>query len=137
MERMQMDNAFYTSAAYGMVFFGSSLDHKICALDAATGKEKWHFFTDGPVRYAPTISDGRIYAGSDDGYVYCLNAGNGKLIWRYRAGPGQEKLLGNGSMISFWPIRTNVLVDTGIVYFGAGVFPYEGIYICALDAQDG
>ncbi len=137
MERMQMDDAFYTSAAYGMVFFGSSLDHKICALDAATGKEKWHFFTDGPVRYAPTIADGRIYAGSDDGYVYCLNAGNGKLIWKYRAGPGPEKLLGNGSMISLWPIRTNVLVDAGIVYFGAGVFPYEGIYICSLDARDG
>jgi len=137
MERMQMDNAFYTSAAYGMVFFGSSLDHKIRALDAATGKEKWHFFTDGPVRYAPTIADSRIYAGSDDGYVYCLNAGNGKLIWKYRAGPGPEKLLGNGSMISLWPIRTNVLVDAGIVYFGAGVFPYEGIYICALDARDG
>ena len=43
MERMQMDNAFHTSAAYDMVFFGSSLDHKIRALDAATGKERWHF----------------------------------------------------------------------------------------------
>ncbi len=137
MARMQMDNAFHTSAAYGLVFFGSSLDHRISALDAATGKEKWHFFTDGPVRYAPTIADGRVYAGSDDGYVYCLNAGHGKLLWKYRAGPGPERLLGNGSMISFWPIRTNVLVDTGIVYFGAGVFPYEGIYICALDARDG
>jgi outer membrane protein assembly factor BamB len=137
MARMQMDNAFYTSAAYGMVFFGSSVDHKICALDAATGKEKWHFYTDGPVRYAPSISNGRIYAGSDDGYVYCLNAGNGKLIWKYRAGPGPDRLLGNGSMISLWPIRTNVLVDAGIIYFGAGVFPYEGIYICALDARAG
>jgi outer membrane protein assembly factor BamB len=137
MARMQMDNAFHSSAAYGLVFFGSSLDHRICALEASTGEEKWHFFTEGPVRYAPSISDGRIYAGSDDGYVYCLNAGNGKLIWKYRAGPGPDRLLGNGSMISLWPIRTNVLVDAGIIYFGAGVFPYEGIYICALDASDG
>jgi outer membrane protein assembly factor BamB len=137
MERMQMDNAFYSSAAYGLVFFGSSLDHKVRALDAATGQEKWHFFTEGPVRYAPTIADGRIYVGSDDGSVYCLNAKNGRLLWKYRAGPSPEKLLGNGSMISLWPIRTNVLVDDGIVYFGAGVFPYEGIYICALDALDG
>lgn len=137
MERIQMDNAFYTSAASGLVFFGSSVDHKIYALDAATGKEKWHFFTGGPVRYAPTIADGRVYAGSDDGYAYCLNARNGKLLWKYRAGPSPEKLLGNGSMISFWPVRTNVLVDGGVAYFGAGVFPYEGIYICALDARDG
>ena len=137
MARMQMDNAFFTSTAYGLVFFGSSVDHMIYALDAATGKEKWHYYTDGPVRYAPSVYDGRIYAGSDDGYVYCLNAGNGKLVWKYRAGPGPDRLLGNGSMISLWPIRTNVLIDTGIVYFGAGVFPYEGIYICALDARDG
>ena len=29
------------------------------------------------------------------------------------------------------------IVDKGIVYFAAGVFPYEGLYICALDAEDG
>ncbi len=40
-------------------------------------------------------------------------------------------------MISLWPVRTSVLVDNGIVYFGAGIFPYEGLYICALDAGNG
>ena len=40
-------------------------------------------------------------------------------------------------MISLWPVRTGVLVDDGVVYFSAGVFPYEGIYICALNADNG
>ena len=78
-----------------------------------------------------------MYAGSDDGYVYCLSAATGELLWKYRAGPTDEKVIGNGRMISHWPVRTSVLVDDGTVYFGAGVFPYEGIYICALDAADG
>ena len=40
-------------------------------------------------------------------------------------------------MISRWPIRTGVLVDRNTAYFGAGVFPHETIYLCAVDARDG
>ena len=40
-------------------------------------------------------------------------------------------------MISMWPVRTSVLVDAGQAIFCAGVFPYEGIYVCALNAADG
>ena len=40
-------------------------------------------------------------------------------------------------MVSVWPVRTSVLVEDGTVYFGAGVFPYDGLYICALDAGNG
>ncbi|MFC2156909.1 PQQ-binding-like beta-propeller repeat protein [Acidobacteriota bacterium] len=137
MRRIQMDNAFHTVAANGLVFFGSSADHKVYALDLNTGKERWHFYTEGPVRYAPTIWNNQIYVGSDDGYVYCLNLKSGKVIWKYRAGPSGEKVLGNGHLISLWPVRTGILVDEGTVYFAAGVFPYEGIYICALNAGDG
>jgi len=137
MQRMQMDNAFHSTMAYGTIYFGSSLDHSVHALDMETGKEKWHFSTEGPVRYAPSLFQSRVYFGSDDGYVYCLDAKNGRLLWKYRAGPTEEKVIGNGSMISLWPIRTNVLTDGDVVYFGAGVFPFEGIYICALDARDG
>jgi len=137
MERMHFDNAYHVIAAKGMVYFGSSVDNKIYALNAKTGKIQWTFFTEGPVRFAPTLWKNRVYVGSDDGHIYCLRAGNGKLIWKYRAGPSDEKLLGNGRMISMWPVRTSVLVDGGIVYFGAGVFPYEGIFICALNAREG
>jgi outer membrane protein assembly factor BamB len=137
LERMHFDSAYHVTVANGAVYFGSSVDNKVYAVDAAAGKVRWTFFTEGPVRFAPAVWEDRVYVGSDDGYVYCLKAKDGKLVWKYRAGPTDEKIIGNGRMISLWPVRTSVLVDDGVVYFGAGVFPYEGIYICALDADDG
>lgn len=40
-------------------------------------------------------------------------------------------------MISVWPVRTGIIVEDGITYFGAGLFPKESVYLCALDALDG
>jgi len=148
MPRMHSDNAYHVVVARlprglsvgqadDRVYFGSCVTNKVYSIDAASGEIRWTFFTEGPVRFAPTVYEGRVYVGSDDGCVYCLDAENGKLIWKYRAGPSDEKVVGNGRMISLWPVRTSVLVDDGIAYFGAGVFPYEGIYICALNADDG
>ncbi|UCE04661.1 MAG: PQQ-binding-like beta-propeller repeat protein [bacterium] len=137
MARTHFDNAYHVTVANDIVYFGSSVDNKVYALNENNGNIKWTFFTEGPVRFAPTIFINRLYVGSDDGYVYCLKLNTGKPVWKYRVGPSDEKVLGNGRMISLWPVRTSILVDDGIVYFGAGVFPYEGIYICALDADDG
>jgi outer membrane protein assembly factor BamB len=43
----------------------------------------WSFKTGGPIVDAPTISsDGtRVFVGSDDGFVYAINAANGSKIW--------------------------------------------------------
>ena len=68
--------------AQGMVFFGSSADHKVYAIDLTTGRERWSFFTDGPVRFAPAVSGDRVLAASDDGRLYCLSARDGRLLWR-------------------------------------------------------
>lgn len=135
--RMHTDNAFHVAVAEGRVFFGSSVTDEIVAIDVTSGEISWRFGTEGPVRFAPTVDNGRVYAGSDDGYVYCLNGDDGSLLWKYRPGPSDEKVIGNGRLISLWPVRTSILVDQGILYCGAGVFPYEGIYICALSADDG
>jgi len=148
MPRMHSDNAYHVVVARlprglsvgqagDSVYFGSCVTNKVYSIDAASGEIRWTFFTEGPVRFAPTVYEDRVYVGSDDGYVYCLDAENGKLIWKYRAGYSDEKVIGNGRIISLWPVRTSVLVDDGVAYFGAGVFPYEGIYICALNADDG
>lgn len=135
--RMHLDSAYHVTIDDGTVYFGSSMDHTVYAVRTASGKVRWTFVTEGPVRYAPTVWNGHVYVGSDDGYVYCLKARNGSLVWKYRAGPRDDKVLGNGRMISLWPVRTGVLVEDGVAYFGAGVFPYEGVYICALNAEDG
>lgn len=135
--RMHSDNAYHVAATDGSVYFGSSVTNEVYSVDVTSGRINWTFFAEGPVRFAPTIYNGRVYFGSDDGCVYCLDAEKGKLIWKYRPGHSDEKVIGNGAMISLWPVRTAVLADDGTVYFAAGVFPYEGIYICAVSADDG
>ncbi|HUT45236.1 MAG TPA: PQQ-binding-like beta-propeller repeat protein [Sedimentisphaerales bacterium] len=137
MPRMHNDNAYHAVIADGSAYFGSCTTNKIYSIDVAAGEVRWTFFAEGPVRFTPTVNDGKVYFGSDDGYVYCLDCKDGSLVWKYRPGPSDEKIIGNGRMISLWPVRTGVLVDEEIVYFAAGVFPYEGLYICALKAGDG
>jgi outer membrane protein assembly factor BamB len=135
--RMRFDDAFHVAAAGGQVYFGSSTECKVYALDAATGAVRWDFCTEAPVRMAPTVWKDKVYAGSDDGRVYCLAAGDGRLLWTFSAAPTPEQVLGNGRMASLWPVRTGVLVDNGVAYFAAGVFPAEGLYLYAVKADDG
>ena len=35
---------------------------------------------------SPAVVDGVVYVGSYDFYVYALDAGSGKLRWRYETG---------------------------------------------------
>jgi len=135
--RVTYDWAFHVVSVGDSVYFSSSADDKVYCLDASTGRERWGFFTEGPVRLAPTVWNGKVYFGSDDGYVYCLKAKDGELIWRYKAAPEERRIPGNGRIISAWPVRSGVLVDDGIAYFCAGLFPSEKVYLCALDARDG
>jgi len=137
LRRIHFDDVFQPVAADGAVFFGSSTDHKVYCLDATTGQIRWTKITGGPVRLAPTLADGRVYFGSDDGYAYCLNAKDGTARWTFHAAPEQQRLLGHGKMISLWPLRTGVLVDRGIAYLSAGIFPAEGVFLYAVDAADG
>jgi len=131
------DRAFHVVGAGQTLFFGSSADDKVYALDARTGQQRWNFFTEGPIRLAPYISDNKVYVGSDDGCIYCLSANNGSLIWKHKGAEDNRKIPGNGRMISMWPVRTGMLVDEGILYFAAGVFPNQGTFLSALNAEDG
>ena len=120
------------------MFYGSSAEHTVHCLDAYSGKEKWVFFTDGPVRFAPSIHDGRVYAGSDDGTAYCLDAATGKLIWTHTAASEKNKLVPNdGRLVSPWSVRSSIAVDAGTAYFTSGFFPHEGVYMSAVDALTG
>lgn len=137
LNRMDFDYAFQPVVAAGVLYYGSSVDDSVHALDAATGREKWTFTTGGPIRFAPHVAGGRCYAASDDGSVYCLDASTGALVWQFRCAANARRIPGNGRMISRWPCRTGVLVDKGIVYVTAGMWPSEGVFIYALDANTG
>ncbi|MBI2438643.1 MAG: PQQ-binding-like beta-propeller repeat protein, partial [Lentisphaerae bacterium] len=134
---MDFDYAAAPVVAGGLLVFGSSADDTVRALDARTGAERWHFISDGPVRFAPQLASNRVYFGSDDGCVYCLEAATGKPVWIFNTAPADEALIGNGRMISRWPIRTGVLVHDNLVFAVAGMWPAEGIYVYALDAASG
>jgi len=135
--RVDFDDAFHVAVVGNRVYFGSSADHQLHCRELDTGRSVWTFTTGAPVRLAPTVADGRVYFGSDDGRAYCLNAEDGQLIWKLRAAPRDEWLLARGEMINRWPVRTGVLVDDGVAYFGAGVFPHEDVFLYAVRAEDG
>lgn len=135
--RMTFDYAYQPVIGGQKLFFGSSTDCKVYALDIETGNIKWEFFTDSPVRFAPALWKDRIYVVSDDGYLYCLSAENGSELWKKRGGQDDAMILGNDRMVSRWPARGGVVIKDDIVYFGAGIWPSEGIYIYALDPHTG
>ncbi len=135
--RVRFDDAFHVAVSGQTAFFGSSADGKVYALDMPTGNVKWDFITGGAVRLAPSVWHGRVYFGSDDGYVYCLAAADGTLGWRGRAALENRQLIGRGRMISVQPPRGGVIVDDGVAYFAAGIFPAEGVALTAVDANTG
>ncbi|MBN2476373.1 MAG: PQQ-binding-like beta-propeller repeat protein [Pirellulales bacterium] len=136
-QRMLEDRAFQVAVAGGTVFFGNSADDKVYALDAASGRRKWTFTTDAPVRFAPAAWKDRLFVASDDGHLYALSADGGRLLWKRRGGPDDRSVLGNGRMISKWPARGGPVVVGDLVYFAAGIWPSDGIYLYALDAASG
>ena len=131
------DRAFHVVGDSNRLYYGSSADDSVHCLDASSGRVLWSFATEGPVRLAPTLHDNKLYAGSDDGHLYCLKATEGKLLWRTRATPDDRRFPGNGRIISRWPVRAGVVVDSGVAYFTAGIFPSEGVYVCAVSAESG
>ena len=135
--RQQFDRAYQPVIAGGLLYYGSSADCKVYALEAVTGAIRWTFYTNSPVRFAPAVWRDRLLVSSDDGHLYCLAAADGRLLWKLRGGPKADMLLGNDRMISRWPARGGPVVIDNVVYFGAGIWPTEGIFIYAIDPVTG
>ncbi len=135
--RLQFDASYEPVVAGKTLFVGSPCNDSVSAIDTETGAEKWRFWTDGPVRFAPVAWKNKVFVASDDGCLYCLDGINGRLLWKFRAVPSQRKIIGNGRMISVWPIRGGPVIEDGRIYFAAGIWPFEGIFVYALDANTG
>jgi outer membrane protein assembly factor BamB len=135
--RVIFDRAYHVISDGESVFFGSSADDQVVSLDIRNGKPRWRYITAGPVRLAPLLAKGKLYFGSDDGHLYCLDAESGIKQWRFRAAPGSRMVPGNGRIISAWPLRTGVLVDKETLRIAAGLFPTQGTYQYSLDPATG
>jgi outer membrane protein assembly factor BamB len=125
--------------AEGKLFCCTQDDHQVLVLDAANGKTLWSFTAGGRVDSPPTICQGRAVFGCHDGWVYCLRAADGQLAWRFRAAPGERKVVAFGQLESAWPVCGSVLVAGGVAYCVAGRASVldGGVYAYALDVASG
>ncbi len=138
--RLQFDMANEPIVLGKMLFVGSSCDGSLRAFDTETGEVRWIFYTEGPIRCAPVAWEGRVYVGSDDGFLYCLDAKTGRELWSVRGVPADRadyRQLGNDRLVSYWPVRGGAVLHEGTVYFGAGIWPSMGVVIHAVDARTG
>ena len=78
---------------------------------------RWNFTTNGAVVSSPSVAEGRVYVGSRDKNIYCLDAQFGSLLWKFNTSA---------------PILSSPAVVNGKVYVG----PDDG-YVYCLDAYNG
>ncbi len=123
----------------GRVFVAAIDAHTVFALDAGTGQHAWSFTAGGRVDSAPTVWQGHVLFGSADGWVNCLRATDGQLVWRFRAAPEDRLIVNMDQLESAWPVHGNVLVHDGTAYFVAGRSSYidGGMHLYGLDARTG
>jgi len=80
-------------------------------------KVLWTFQTGSNVPRTITVVDGKVYAGSMDKTIYCLNEDNGILVWSYETGGA---------------IRSSPLIYEEKIFFGS-----EDGFFYSLDAKTG
>jgi outer membrane protein assembly factor BamB len=78
---------------------------------------RWKFTAGGAIISSPSVVDGRVYVGSVDKNLYCLDALSGRLVWNFTTGS---------------PITSSPAVADGKVYIG----PDDG-YVYCLHAKNG
>ena len=62
-------------AAGDQVFLGT-LRGEVLQIDPASGKVVKTYQTGSPIRYQPVVDGGRIYVGTQDGRLVCVDTGN-------------------------------------------------------------
>ncbi len=77
----------------------------LAAADVPNLALKWAFaFPNGSSAFGqPAVADGRVYVGSDNGFVYALNAQTGCVYWSFQAQAG---------------VRTAISIGSPAIYFG-------------------
>jgi len=125
--------------ADGRLYVASVDTHTLHTLDAQSGRQLWSYTAGGRVDSPPTIYRGLALFGSADGYVYCLRASDGCLVWRFRAAPMDQRLVAFEQVESVWPVHGSVLVQDGVLYFAAGrnMFLDGGIWLFRLEPKTG
>ncbi|MBT3201091.1 MAG: PQQ-binding-like beta-propeller repeat protein [Phycisphaerales bacterium] len=122
-----------------LVFVAETDRHNLLAISAANGKTAWTFTADGRIDSPPTIAGGMCLFGTRNGYVYCLRASDGQLVWRFGVSARPRRIFSYGQIESAWPVHGAVLVEGEKVYFAAGRSSSSdgGIRLFALNINSG
>ncbi|GAB6165009.1 hypothetical protein JCM19992_10090 [Thermostilla marina] len=146
--RTPLGKKLSTPVVAGGRVFTAVLDRcAVAALDAQSGKLLWEKAVGGCVDSSPTIvrlaKDGKTIDlaifGATDGWLYCLIAEDGTLVWRRRLAPTDEQIVAYDRPESVWPVHGAVLVHDGLVYAAAGrtAFIDDGVFLYAVDPVSG
>jgi outer membrane protein assembly factor BamB len=106
--------------ANGIVYVAKIDAHTLYAFDENDGRQRWTFTAGARIDSPPSIHDGRVVFGGTDGWVYCLRASDGQLIWRYRAAPLDRRTMAYEQLESLWAVHGSVLVQNDIVHCVSG-----------------
>ncbi len=84
--------------AYANGFIYATSPHaEVVCLEAPTGKVVWRSKTEGPVRAAPTVDDGRVYALSINNQLNVFDGQTGEKLWSHAGITEHAGLLGTAS----------------------------------------
>lgn len=136
--RLEGAIVIHSSPAFegGMIFIGTeasvgpkNVPSYLYALDAKSGEVKWKYGIDvvsgklNLIHSAPSVSDGVVYVGAENGYFYALSSKDGGLIWKQKIASGAGELIGTSAAAA---------IGYGKVFIGI----HEGKFL-ALDQKNG
>ena len=84
--------AYYDGRLYVTTGFA-----QVVSLDAGSGKELWRVNLPGPMRAAPTVAGGRVFAVTIDNQLHALTAADGEKLWSHAGITEVAGLLGGAS----------------------------------------
>jgi outer membrane protein assembly factor BamB len=123
--------------AGGKVFVSLNDQHQVVALEAPSGQVAWRYTANARIDSPPTIHKGLCLFGCRDGWVYCLRAADGRLAWRRRIAPSEQRILVYGQFESRWPVIGTILSDGDRAYANAGHDPAMNILLWEFDPATG
>ena len=120
----------------GIMYITTSYNH-VYALDAATGKEFWHYkhkmgpvttFCCGPNNRGVAVMGDRLYMGTLDAKLLAFDAKTGKVLWSSQIGDPEQ---GYSETMAPVAVDGKVLIGTN-----GGEYGIRG-FVKAFDANDG
>ena len=81
-------------SAQGTMVYATNGVGDVVALNAADGSQAWKVRPAGPLRGAPTISNGNIYVMTQDNQIYALSQSDGSVQWNEAGTVGLAGIFG-------------------------------------------